>query len=308
MKLITQPDNEAKRIAAVGMYDGVHPGHRFLIDYLNAEARARGLRSAAVTFSRHPLSLVRPLSAPPLLSTLEDRVNMLGQAGADDVILLSFNDKLRRLSAEEFLRLLHDSFGIKALVLGFNNKFGHDGPEGAEGYRQIGARVGIDVVSAPEYRGTSGSVSSSHIRHLLTEGKLREATAALGRHYSLRGRVVAGKHLGRTLGFATANLRPLEPSALIPKSGAYAAYAITPDGERRKAMVNIGYRPTVTGSATQSELTIEAHILDFNGYIYDEDVVIEFVDYLRPERRFPTPEKLSAQLAADAKAVRKILE
>ncbi|MCM1521559.1 MAG: riboflavin biosynthesis protein RibF [Muribaculaceae bacterium] len=307
MKLITKSDSSARRIAAVGMYDGVHPGHRFLIDYLNVEARARGLRSAAVTFSRHPLSLVRPLEAPPLLSTLEDRVDMLGEAGASDVILLSFNDKLRRLQAEEFLRLLHNNFAIDALVLGFNNKFGHDGPDGLERYRQIGGKVGIEVIPAPEYRGKSGHVSSSNIRHLLMEGKPREAAEILGRPYRLRGRVVNGNHLGRTLGFATANVRPLEPSALIPKPGAYAAIVITPDGERRNAMVNIGYRPTLSDDEAQSELTIEAHILDYNGYLYDEDITVEFIEYMRPERRFPTPEKLRAQLAADAKSVRKIL-
>lgn len=308
MKLITKPDSSSRRIAAVGMYDGVHPGHKFLIDYLNAEAKARGLRSAAVTFSRHPLSLVRPLSAPSLLSTLEDRVNMLEQAGADDIIMLSFNDKLRRLTAEEFLRLLHGSFGIDALVLGYNNKFGHDGPEGIERYRQIGRKVGVDVVAAPEYRGMAGAVSSSAIRRMLMEGKPAEAEKALGRLYSLRGRVVNGNHLGRVLGFATANLKPLEPNALIPKPGAYAAYVTTPDGERRHAMVNIGYRPTVSGEADSSELTIEAHIFDFNGYIYDEDIVVEFVEYLRPERRFSTPDKLQSQLASDAKSARKILQ
>lgn len=307
MNLITRPDTTARRIAAVGMYDGVHPGHRFLIDYLGVEARSRGLRSAAVTFSRHPLSLVRPLEAPPLLTTLEDRVDMLGEAGADDVILLSFNDRLRRLTAEEFLRLLHGSFAIDALVLGFNNRFGHDGPEGIERYRQIGAHVGVDVIAAPEYRGKGAPVSSSSIRHMLMEGEAEAAAMALGRPYALRGRVVDGNHIGRTLGFATANLSPLEPSALIPKTGAYAAWVTTPDGERRAAMVNIGYRPTVSGGDCGSDITIEAHILDYTGYLYDEDIVVEFVRYLRPERRFASPDKLKAQLADDARATRRHL-
>ena len=213
MNLITRPDTSARRIAAVGMYDGVHPGHRFLIDYLGTEARSRRLRPAVVTFSRHPLSLMRPLEAPPLLSTLEDA---LGDAGADDVILLSFNDRLRRLTAEEFLRLLHSQFGIDALVLGFNNRFGHDGPEGIEKYRTIGDKVGVDIISAPEYRGPGAPVSSSAIRRLLMDGNAVEAARLLGHPYTLRGRVVTGNRLGRTLGFATANLRPLEPAALIP--------------------------------------------------------------------------------------------
>ncbi len=307
MNLITRPDTSARRIAAVGMYDGVHPGHRFLVDYLGAEARSRGLRPSVVTFSRHPLSLVRPLAAPPLLSTLEDRVDALGAAGADDVILLSFNDRLRHLTAEEFLRLLHSQFGIDALVLGFNNRFGHDGPEGLDKYRAIGNSVGVDIIQAPEYRGPGAPVSSSSIRRLLIDGKPAEAARALGHPYRLRGRVVPGNRLGRTLGFATANLRPLEQSALIPKTGSYAARVITPDGESRPAMVNIGYRPTVNDNVTPSDISIEAHILDYNGYLYDEDISIEFIDYLRPERRFQTTDKLKAQLEDDAKAVRKRL-
>lgn len=307
MNLITRPDTSARRIAAVGMYDGVHPGHRFLIDYLGTEARSRRLRPAVVTFSRHPLSLMRPLEAPPLLSTLEDRVDALGDAGADDVILLSFNDRLRRLTAEEFLRLLHSQFGIDALVLGFNNRFGHDGPEGIEKYRAIGDKVGVDIISAPEYRGPGAPVSSSAIRRLLMDGNAVEAARLLGHPYTLRGRVVTGNRLGRTLGFATANLRPLEPSALIPKTGSYAARVITPDGEKRAAMVNIGYRPTVSDTDTPSEISIEAHILDYNGYLYDEDLSIEFIDYMRPERRFATTDKLKAQLEEDAKAVRRRL-
>lgn len=309
MKLITRPDTSRRRIAAVGMYDGVHPGHRFLIDYLNAEARSRGLAPAAVTFSRHPMSLVHPLEAPALLSTLEDKVDALGHAGAEDVIVLSFNEKLRRLPAEEFLRLLHTSFGIDALVLGFNNRFGHDGPEGIERYREIGDRLGVDIVSAPEYRGPGAPVSSSRIRRLLHEGQTREAAQLLGHPYTMRGRVEGGNKVGRTLGYATANLRTLSPDILIPKPGVYAVYITTPDGEHRMGMLNIGYRPTVSDAKAEGdgELTIEAHILDYQGYLYGEDITVEFVEYMRPERKFDTLDRLRSQLATDEKKARKIL-
>ena len=309
MKLITRPDTSRRRIAAVGMYDGVHPGHRFLIDYLNAEARSRGLAPADVTFSRHPMSLVHPLEAPALLSTLEDKVDALGRAGAEDVIVLSFNDRLRRLPAEDFLRLLHTSFGIDALVLGFNNRFGHDGPEGIERYREIGDRIGVDIVSAPEYRGPGAPVSSSRIRRLLHEGQTREAARLLGHPYAMRGRVEGGNKVGRTLGYATANLRTLSPDILIPKPGVYAVYITTPDGEHRMGMLNIGYRPTVSDAKTDGDgqLTIEAHILDYQGYLYGEDITVEFVEYMRPERKFDTLDRLRSQLATDEKKARKIL-
>lgn len=308
MKLITKPDTTARRIAAVGMYDGVHLGHRFLIDYLCVEARGRGLRPAAVTFSRHPLSLVRPLEAPALLSTLEERVDALGRAGAQDVILLSFNDKLRRLPAEDFLRLLRRNFGIDTLVLGFNNRLGHDRLEGLDTYRTIGEKVGMEIIAAPEYRGPGAPVSSSVIRRHLAEGRPEEAARLLGKPYSLRGRVVGGNRLGRTLGYATANVEPLDASMLIPKPGVYAAWVTTPDGERRPAMVNIGFRPTVSDSASPADLTIEAHILDYNGYLYEEQIEIEFMRYLRAERRFSSTDKLARQLDDDAKSVRKLLK
>lgn len=301
MNLITKPDISARRIAAVGMYDGVHTGHRFLIDYMGVEARSRGLRPAAVTFTRHPLSLIRPLEAPGLLGSLETRVRQLGAAGAKDVILLSFNDSMRRLKAADFLKMLKDSFAIDALVLGFNNHFGHDGVNTLEQYRTIGREVGVEVIPAPEYKGPGAPVSSSSIRKLLADGNVLEAGLKLGYTYALRGRVKSGKHLGRTLGFPTANLEPYDRSNIIPRPGVYAAWVTTPDGKRRESVVNIGFRPTVDEGMSDSkpELTIEAHIIDYTGYIYDEEITVEFIDFLRPERRFPSTARLSAQVKED---------
>lgn len=308
MNLITKQDTSARRIAAVGMYDGVHAGHRFLIDYLGVEARSRGLVPAVVTFSRHPLTLVRPLGAPSLLNSLDDRVRLIGEAGARDVIVLSFTDTLRHMSAREFLSELKKRFAIEALVLGFNNHFGHDNPEGMEQYRAIGREVGVEVISAPEYRGPGAPVSSSVIRSHLMDGRPDAAAALLGYNYRLLGRVTGGRRLGRTLGFPTANLRLPDGTLLIPKTGVYAAYVTTPDGVRRPAVVNVGYRPTVSdGDDSGKSLSIEAHILDFMGYIYDEEVTVEFVRYLRPEKHFASTAKLAAQIKDDIAAARKLL-
>ncbi|MDE6205352.1 MAG: FAD synthetase family protein, partial [Duncaniella sp.] len=184
MNLITKYDTSSRRIAAVGMYDGVHAGHRFLIDYLGVEARSRGLVPSVVTFSRHPLSVVRPLEAPALLNTLDDRVRLLSLAGAQDVILLSFNESLRRMSARDFLSILRKKFAIEALVVGFNNRLGHDLVDNMEQYRAIGREVGVEVIAAPEYRGPFAPVSSSAIRRHLIEGRPEEAAKLLGSPYS----------------------------------------------------------------------------------------------------------------------------
>ena len=284
MRIITKSDTSRRRIAAVGMYDGVHAGHKFLIDYLRLEAGSRRLTPAVITFSQHPLSVVRPLEAPGLLTSLEERLRLLGAAGAEDIIILTFNDKLRYKSAREFLSMLHKSYGIDTLVLGFNNRFGHDRPQTLEEYRKIGDEIGVEVIPAPEYRGAGAPVSSSVIRKHLQSGQPEKAAEALGHPYAIRGMVVKGQRLGRTI-----------------------AYITTPDGIRRAAMVNIGFRPTVAEPDGRGEISVEAHIFDYNGYIYDEEILVEFMKYLRPESRFASTEKLREQLERDAAKARKIL-
>lgn len=309
MKLISSPDTSRRRIAAVGMYDGVHLGHRFLIDYLGVEARSRGLVPSVVTFVRHPLTVVRPMEAPALLDALEDRMLSLGEAGAEDVIVLEFNDRIHHMSAEKFLARLKSKYAIDALVIGFNNRIGHDLPASIEQYRSIGSNVGVDVIAAPEYRGPGAPVSSSAIRHYMQEGEVEKATEALGHHFTMRGVVISGKQLGRTLGFPTANIRPVSPDILMPRQGVYAAWVTTPDGCRRKAVVNVGFRPTVDGdpSSEDARLSIEAHIMDYQGYIYDEEVKLEFVKWLRPEKRFASVEKLASQVKDDIETALKTL-
>lgn len=307
MNLITSPDNSRRRIAAVGMYDGVHMGHRFLIDYLGVEARSRGLVPSVVTFMRHPLTVVRPSEAPALLDITEDRMIKLSEAGAEDIILLTFNDTLHHMSAEKFLSRLKKRYGIEALVIGFNNRLGHDLPSTIDQYRAIASKAGLDVIPAPEYRGAGAPVSSSAIRRYLREGEVGKAAEALGRHYMVRGKVVDGKHLGRTLGFPTANVHPSGEEQLIPRRGVYAAWVTTPDGKRRQAVVNIGNRPTVEGDP-QADITIEAHIIGYQGYIYDEEIKIEFVKMLRPERRFASTAKLASQIKDDIAEALKYLK
>lgn len=314
MNLITTTDTSSRRVAAVGMYDGVHEGHRYLIDFLCLEGRHRGLRPAVVTFSRHPLSVLRPDEAPRLLTTLRDRVEQLSAAGAEDVILLSFSDALRRMSAEEFIKTLRREFAIDALVVGFNNNLGHDRVSSAEKFREIGERTGVEVIMAPEFapKEIEGGISSSAIRRALLEGRPEVAARLLGHPFAVEGKVVRGNHLGASLGFPTANVSLVDPALILPATGAYAAYVTTPDGIRRPAMVNIGFRPTVAQTMPEAEkapgvLSVEAHIIDYAGYLYDDNVKIEFVGRLRGERKFKSTSELASQLASDREAARKLL-
>lgn len=292
-----------RRVAAVGVFDGVHRGHRHLIDQVKAEASARGLAPAVVTFRSHPSQLLTPDRPVKLLSTPRSKLSMLADAGITDVVMLDFDECLRSLTSREFLKYIHDSLGVDCLVVGFNNRFGSDRTATFADYCRYGREVGVDIVQATE--SPDCRVSSSIIRRCIAEGRVDEASGLLGYRYSLSGTVVGGHRVGRNIGYPTANLRVADSSLLVPANGVYAAYAYLDDDPRpHRAMVNIGTRPT---AANGTDVTIEAHILDFSGDIYDRLMRLEFVGRLREEMQFPSLEALSEQLGRDAEATRRIL-
>ncbi len=296
--------NAEGKIAAIGTWDGVHPGHRFVLDALVAEGAKLGLEPVVVTFRTHPLSVVAPERAPRYLSSLAERVAMLSEAGAADVITLDFDNSLRALTAARFLSMLRDRYNVKVVMLGFNNSFGSDRLKGVEAYRAV-APEGMTVIQIPEYEGDSGHVSSSLIRKLISDGDVAGAARSLGRLYSIRGRVVGGRRLGRTIGFPTANLA-VDPGRLLPGAGVYAADAVLSNGLRFRAVVNIGYRPTVDRSV-RPRMTVEAHLLGFSGDLYSSTVILYFLDRIRREERFPSVEALRAAISRDAAVAHNIV-
>lgn len=294
--------------AVVGMFDGVHLGHRFLIDRLKEEAASRGLAPAVFTFPRHPMSVVNPGKAPRLLTTPAEKLEKLVDAGipAGQVGYLVFDDCMRRLTAAEFLTMLHGRYRVDFILRGFNNRFGTERHLSPDDYRRIAAGTGIEIVDATGFCDGDGDdrlpVSSSRIREALANGDITGANNLLGKPYRMAGTVVGGKHLGRTLGFPTANLRPIHSFKLIPADGVYFCLAAIQGEPPRRAMVNIGTRPTVDGFNTRR--TIETHILDFDEDIYGRQVTLEFIRRMRPETRFPSPADLARQLEADKESAR----
>ena len=292
-------------IATIGFFDGVHLGHCHLINMLKKVARERSVQSCVITFDRHPRQVVQPEWCPDMLTTLDEKTQLLKATGIDRCEVLHFDREMASQSARDFmLHTLKERLGVSILVTGYDNRFGHNRAEGFEDYVRYGKEIGIEVIKGEELTVGSTNVSSSSIRRMLKEGNIEDATRCLGHEYQLTGTVVAGEHIGRTIGFPTANIRPNDSSKLIPANGVYAVDVWSESEEdysksevitRRRAMLNIGTRPTFDGKAT----TIEVHIPGFKGNLYGKTLTISFISKIREERRFDSPEALVEQLNKD---------
>ena len=285
-------------IATIGFFDGVHIGHCHLINMLKKVARERGVEACVITFDRHPRQVVQPEWCPEMLTTLEEKTQLLEATGIDRCEVLHFDREMANQSAHDFmLHTLKEKLGVSILVTGYDNRFGHNRSEGFEDYVRYGKEIGIEVIKGEELTDGSNNVSSSSIRRMLKEGRIEDATRCLGREYQLTGTVVGGEHIGRTIGFPTANIRPDDSSKLIPANGVYAVDVWSQAGDinRERAMLNIGTRPTFNGTAT----TIEVHIPHFAGNLYGSTLSIAFLRKIREERKFDSPEALVEQLNKD---------
>ncbi len=285
-------DTEGRRKAVtVGTFDGVHRGHRKVVDFLKEEGSRLGLQPLVITFEPHPLSVVAPERAPKLLELPEERVQRLEAAGVE-VEVMKFDESLRRTTVREWLSLLRDRFNADLLVAGYDNTFGSDGMKmSAADYRRLAAEAGIKLEVAPIEAG----ICSSAIRKLLAKGEVTSAAEMLGRPYSAAGKIGHGRGDGHKLGFPTANMQ-IPDSLMLPAPGVYAADAILSNGKKKRAVVNIGVAPTI---ASGLPMTVEVHIADFDKDIYGDTLRIEFLQRLRDEKRFQSLESLKSQIAAD---------
>lgn len=289
-----------EKAVTIGTFDGVHRGHRLVLDTLKEEALKRGLQPVAISFDRHPLELVAPERAPGNLLSPERKAELIRAEGVEP-LLLPFTEQLRGMRAYEWLDHIHRKYGVRLLVAGYDNTFGSDGIYmSIADYKAIGDTVGIEVISAPEEEG----VSSSAVRKAVKNGDIAKATSLLGHRPELEGKVAPGFHVGHEIGFPTANLQ-VSPRRVVPAPGVYAAIAVI-DGYpgTSPAMVNIGYRPTFEGTAREStHLTVEAHIIGTHADLYGKNVRLEWVDRLRDEKRFSSPDELAEQLSRDREKV-----
>ena len=286
-------------IATTGFFDGVHLGHRLVIERLVSLAHARGDESLVVTFWPHPRAVLQDGARElRLLNSLEEKKELLRVLGVDRVEVLDFTRSFAALTAGQYLReILRDRFGVTTLLMGYDNRLGSDRLTAAS-LKPIADGMGMELMelSPLSFRPSeaSGEISSTQIRTALESGDIESAAEMLGYGYALKGVVVAGNRLGRTIGFPTANMKLYEPLKLVPGRGVYAVEAEVL-GKKYRGMTNIGLRPTVGGSFT----TIETHILDFDEDIYGLPLRITFLRRLRNEVHFPSLEALKEQLEKD---------
>ncbi|MDD3401571.1 MAG: bifunctional riboflavin kinase/FAD synthetase [Eubacteriales bacterium] len=291
--------SEAKFVIALGMFDGVHIGHRALLSRAKEIALEHGATCTVFTFSNHPLELFD--AEVRYLCTNEQRRELFLELGMDRVDMIPFESTIAELSAEGFVELLQQRYLIDTLVVGFNYSFSKGGRGNPAALERLGNEYGFAVEVIPPVMVDDIPVSSTRIRELLKEGNVIEAERLLKREYSLRGAVVPNKQLGRRIGFPTANI--LEGNMAIPKDGVYATRAIL-DGIEIDAVTNVGTNPTVHGD----KRTIETHLIDTDAELYGREIEIRFAGYLRGEKTFNNTEELSKQITEDIINAKKVLK
>lgn len=291
--------------ATVGFFDGVHKGHRFLIDELKKTAATRGLPAVVVTFPEHPRAVLHADYQPKLLNSFDEKLEQLSATGVDYCLVVPFTPELAQLSAREFItEVLHRRFRVQTLLTGYDHRFGHNRTDGFEAYEAYGRECGVEVRQAPAFDNGRIRVSSSEIRSELAAGRIARANELLTYPYRLKGTIVPGHQLGRTLGFPTANLRVDEPFKVIPGMGSYAVRVET-GGMLYDGMLYIGNRPTVNNDPS---LSLEVHLIDFRGDLYRREIELFFIDYIRGSIRFDSLEALRRQLVNDRETATALLK
>jgi riboflavin kinase/FMN adenylyltransferase len=288
-------------VVALGAFDGIHLAHAKIIGTAVARGRDLGMTSVVCTFDPHPVAVLRPDRRPSFIATPEENLARIGDCGPDVAVVIPFTVELSRMEAEDFVeRVLVGALGAREVVVGYNHTFGRGARGTATLLRELGERLHFAARVLPPLQVGGQTVSSSAIREALRDGDVQTAAALLGRPYAVAGTVRRGAGRGRTLGFATANLGPDRPLLLAP--GVYTC-RVTWDEQRGDGVVNVGYRPTFG----EDQYWVEAHIFDFAGDLYDRNVIVEFLQRIRPEQAFASVEALVQQVTDDIRTARRLL-
>lgn len=297
---------DLETVLTVGTFDGVHAGHKVLVNRVLELAEQEDARSVIVTFDPHPRDIINPGQAGiKLLSSLDERSELLADLGVDEMVVIPFDRDFSLLTSEEFVRdIIWKKIGVSSFVIGYDHQFGRNREGTIETVQELGGYLGFKTHVVSKQEVGDKTVSSTAIRHAIhDDGDMRLAASLLDKHYILNGTVVHGDKRGKKIGFPTANIKPQNEKKVIPKKGVYAVWVRFED-TYYEGMMNIGQRPTFDGNS----ITLEVHILDFNSDIYGKDVQLQFVKRIRDEQPFDGIEELKIQLKKDEKTVRSVLE
>ena len=283
-------------VATIGFFDGVHLGHRYLLQMLKDQANALGKESLVISFDKHPKTIIPTDYIPALLTDNEEKIELLDNFGIDAFVELTFNKEMANLTAYEFLKqIIVGKLGVHTLYVGYNHRFGKNREEGIKEYIKYGEELGLKIIEASLFTVENTQISSSIIRKLINTGDMQKANLFLSYPYSMEGIVVEGSKLGRTIGYPTANLKPINSNKIIPAHGVYAVQIFL----HKKSfwgMLNIGNRPTIN---KDNKETIEVHIIDFDEDIYNEKIKVSFFQKIRDEIKFNSAEELISEINND---------
>ncbi|HKK44480.1 MAG TPA: bifunctional riboflavin kinase/FAD synthetase [Balneolaceae bacterium] len=293
-------------VVTVGTFDGVHAGHRAIMDAVVRKAQEHDARSVIVTFDPHPRDIISPGDAGiKLLTTLQERAEILNELGIDTMVVIPFDRDFSLLTSEEFIRdIIHQKIGVKEFVIGYDHHFGRNREGTIETVERLGKELGFDSYVVSKREVGDKTVSSTAIRNAISEdGNVEQAAEFLQRPYRLNGLVIHGDKRGKEIGFPTANIKPEQSNKIIPKDGVYAV-KVRINGDWYKGMMNIGTRPTFDGKVR----TLEVNLFDFDHDIYGKEVQVRFFNRIRDEKKFDGIEALIDQLKQDERQVRELLK
>jgi riboflavin kinase/FMN adenylyltransferase len=285
-----------KHAISIGVFDGVHKGHLALVDKMLTEGKVRGLTGGVVTFYPHPVAVIRPDIEFTYLTSLQNRIELIQNAGVEFVSVLEFDNQLQQVSARNFCEMLVEEVQMELLVVGDDFKLGRNGEGDIEILKNIGLELGFEVVSVPLVRENTSKVSSTRIREALSSGSMEEVGSLMGHRYQLDGPVILGDQRGRTIGFPTLNV-DIATDRSIPPNGVYITETFI-KGKKLASITNIGSRPTFT---IESKNHLETHLFDFNEDVYGEHATVEFISRLRDEKKFNSGDELVLQIKSDVK-------
>ena len=291
-------NKENKNYVALGSFDGLHYGHLSLVRKTVQVAKEENGKSMVFTYKNHPKTLVSPENVPKLIMDLDTKIQYLEEENVDIVVLRTFTKEFMSITAEDFIKLLWEDYNVKGIVVGFNFRFGHKNLGDVELLKKLQDKYGYKLYIIDQYNYESEVISSTRIRKSLVEGNVSKATEMLSKPYLIKGKVIHGKKLGRTIGFPTANLE-FSDKMVIPKKGVYYTNVIYGD-EKFKGLTSVGNNPTVNGT----ELTIETFILNFDKMIYGEEIKVYFVERIRDEVKFDSLDEMVNQIKKDEEFIK----